>query len=378
MSLAKLSQMNPEILGYVKSVLCGNAQDPPQSEPDDWKKAFRLLSGHGILPLLYWKIKQLNQQNGLPDGVLGTMRQAFLRGVQESLLMENQILEIARALDGKGVVYRILKGPGLAQTVYPDKALRPSGDIDILILPRQFLEARQALEEIGYACRAKNFEQSGWFAKDEGFIKEGAAFKLELHFNILAWPRMRRHWDVEAFFQQSTDFALSGGYPVHALQAADALIHSILHLFVGHQDQERLIWLYDIALLADKLSKTGQWPMALELSRKRQVLLAVEYGLEMTKQWTPLQIPQECRDYFRRYQPTAVEKRDWEIARNIKSGILNKLRMYWTEETGLPDKLRITFMLAFPSPEHVKDHFRPSHPFMIFSSYFRRILNHIQ
>ena len=376
MSLTKFSQMNPDILAYVMSLLRDDAPLPPKALPDDWQKAMHLCGSHTIVPLLFWKIQHTPPHTRPPEKVFKPLRHTFLLGIKQSMLMEKQILEIAHTFDRDGIAYRILKGPGLAWTVYPDPALRLSGDLDILVLPHQFIQARNALEQIGYVCRARNFEHCKWFAKDETFFRKGYS-GIELHFDILGWSRLRKNWNVEEFFQRSTIFSLSG-YPVHALSDTDAFVHSILHVFVGHQRAERLIWIYDIALLADKLTASGGWPLLLEQSRKRNILLAVEYGMKITQQWTHFRIPEECQDYFRRQKPTESEKRDWKIALNIKSGILNKLRMYWTEETGLLDKLLITLQLTFPTPEHLNDFFRPSRKVMLPLSYFRRILNHFK
>jgi hypothetical protein len=104
--------------------------------------------------------------------------------------MERQLQEIIEALEEEGVRVLVLRGPALAFSLYEDPAMRPSCDLDLLVLPEQVVQARTILESLGYRCLAKRFETARDFFREECFIHHenpGNKFPVDLH-----WV----HWEL--------------------------------------------------------------------------------------------------------------------------------------------------------------------------------------
>jgi hypothetical protein len=66
------------------------------------------------------------------------------------LTLDNALVEIVVALAARRVRPLLLKGPAFARWLYDDPRERPYGDIDLLVAPDEYLEARAVLAELGY------------------------------------------------------------------------------------------------------------------------------------------------------------------------------------------------------------------------------------
>ncbi|NIR15085.1 MAG: nucleotidyltransferase family protein, partial [Desulfobacterales bacterium] len=114
-----------------------------------------------------------------------------------SLHMERQLQEIIEAFQEQGVRVLVLRGPALAFSLYPDPAMRPSGDLDLLVIPEHVVQARDILESLGYRCLARRFETARDFFREECFVHQespGNKFPVDLH-----WV----HWELHPFFKGS-------------------------------------------------------------------------------------------------------------------------------------------------------------------------------
>ncbi len=69
-----------------------------------------------------------------------------------------QLDEVLRACDQRGLKPIALKGIHLAAKLYPDRALRPMNDIDLLFMPDELPVAEDLLQSIGYGGKHKSAE----------------------------------------------------------------------------------------------------------------------------------------------------------------------------------------------------------------------------
>jgi hypothetical protein len=148
--------------------------------------------------------------------------------------------ELLAALSGSGISTVVLKGLDLAWRVYPDPGLRPYTDIDLLIAPEALDLAEAVLLESGYKptpetqqMRAQRVE---WM--DYQYVHPASDVMFELHIQLLHPGRFAL--DHAAILARS-----EGGF----LAPADRFLHLALHL-AKHAYFDRLLWAYDLALLA--------------------------------------------------------------------------------------------------------------------------------
>jgi hypothetical protein len=164
--------------------------------------------------------------------------------------------ELRRVVDGlcaAGVPALVFKGAALAYTLYPSPHLRPRCDTDLLIRDDDRARALEALTTMGYerfnaVDRDAIFTQ--WSFEKHGFGH--VRHLLDLHWRISNRPLFR---DVLSFDELERDAV---GIPAIGPGARTpgtmhALLLACIHPVAHHHNECRLIWLYDILLMAQRL-----------------------------------------------------------------------------------------------------------------------------
>lgn len=100
-----------------------------------------LLLKTGAAGLAWWRIRN-SELRATP--VAAALRQAFRLHALQAAQHERRITEAVTALRAAGIEALLLKGWATAR-LYPERGLRPYGDIDLLVAPEKWAEARAAL-----------------------------------------------------------------------------------------------------------------------------------------------------------------------------------------------------------------------------------------
>lgn len=190
--------------------------------------------------------------------------------VKEELARQMAEQRVVDALRTAGVLCLVLKGAALARWLYTDPYLRPRCDFDLLFRDEGAVDRAQAvLAKLGYA----------W----DGTLDLGPAYERTLlrpansgSHQVDAHWRMANHPAFADAF--GFDELLRQGQPVPGiagaigLGAVHALIHACVHRVANmlFHVENRLIWLYDIDLLAQRLS-AQEWSSLTRLAVERGV-----------------------------------------------------------------------------------------------------------
>ena len=368
--------LSDELLAYVQLVLKDESPLAPEASLDEWSRLLTFLRAHWIIPLLYRVIGSLPTECRPPETITNELRQDFLVSVVRSLHMERQLGEIITAFSEQSVRALVLRGPALAFSLYPDPAMRPSGDLDLLVMPEQVIQARGILESLGYRCLAKRFETARDFFREECFIhqeKPGNKFPVDLH-----WV----HWELHPFFKGSKKVEIEDLFlrawkvetptlVFETLHPVDYLIHSAIHLVMIHKNEMRLSWIYDTALLARHLQVPDDWERLQERSVAWRARLPLEQCLKMAKVWAGLELPEGFDDFSTWPLPTEDESAVWEdtmqhhwVTILLKRSLANPSLIL----KRVPSLLR----LLFPHPEMVRACYPISSNWLLPVSYVRR------
>jgi hypothetical protein len=115
----------------------------------DWGRLVRLAEAHRTAALLSTHLEALGA--GLvPDSVKEPLRSLLQAEAVRALWQAKELGDIVRELAGEGIAALPFKGPTLAQLAYRNLALRPCGDLDILVSRRQVWQACRVLGQRGY------------------------------------------------------------------------------------------------------------------------------------------------------------------------------------------------------------------------------------
>ncbi|HUO16309.1 MAG TPA: nucleotidyltransferase family protein [Verrucomicrobiae bacterium] len=227
------------------------------AQPLRWERLFALADHHGIEPLLYQALAPLASE--LPHDKFLRLKQGQPIHLHKALLLSRELIRIVDHLSAMGIFVLPYKGLALAEMVYGDIALRQSGDIDLLIHPRDFFRVRDAVTQLGYIPH-DHFSQAQQraqlkFGYECSFDGAAAPNLLELQWAIQ--PRFYSiDFDMPGLFERSTPVVVAG-QPMRTLSLEDSLL--VLSAHAAKHVWGRLIWLCDLARIITRPELNWEW-----------------------------------------------------------------------------------------------------------------------
>ena len=249
-----IANPGPEQIARIESAVHSvfAKSEPRTANDENWNEFLRLAEHHGVLALVARNLTQYARD--LQPEILQSLEAAYAENVRRSLWFAAELMRIMRHFAEKQLRALPYKGPVLAQSAYGDLGLRSFSDLDLLISPGDFVQAKQALAEIGYRP-AQEFSPAVerlWLRTGYERSFDGAAGKnlVELQWNLLPYffaVDLRsadfRFEDLLARAGRTTLGATEVDVP--CLSHEDSLLalclHAAKHLWM------RLIWVADIA-----------------------------------------------------------------------------------------------------------------------------------
>jgi len=181
--------------------------------------------------------------------VSDTIRVAAAR----ELSCRRDIVEAIDAAQRAGVDVLLLKGAALAYTHYPEPHLRPFNDVDLFIRAADRDRAAAAVESTGYA-RAVETGAELWSGQYH-FVKTTPSGRVmvDLHWRIANPIAFAEAVVFDEVWARSVGVPALGPH-ARTLSPADSLLLACLHRVAHHGDSLQLLWLWDIHLIASRMS----------------------------------------------------------------------------------------------------------------------------
>ncbi|MGD9704726.1 MAG: nucleotidyltransferase family protein [Acidimicrobiia bacterium] len=199
----------------------------------EWEQLIRAADAHRVLPALFTSpIAQL-----APPDVHSRLEAAYYTGLTRHLEAIDALDRMAAGFRQSGIRWAVVKGPVLAETVYPRFDLRWYSDVDVLVHPDDFGSAAELLEQQGGRVAERNWSQMTAEERGELSVTFPTGPAVDLHWHVLFDARQRRHLrsDTPALLARTTETML-GRTAVPALDPIDQLVHLFVHacLSGGH------------------------------------------------------------------------------------------------------------------------------------------------
>jgi len=239
--------------------------------PADWRLLAPMAKSEGVAPLLYWTFQRANMPAlRVPAKILSFLASEYYRTAAQNMLLYQALDPILAALQTAGVPVIVLKGAALANTLYPDPALRPMTDLDLLVRQVDFDHAEACLRDLGY--RVGYPEMSPGFNQRVGFhiyleSTPDQASAVELHWGLVAGQADVRTPDMGWFWGQAEEWVEAmeegdkGRNPMTMVFNPTAqLLYMAAHLMLQHGEaQARLLWYYDLHTLVSQCATKVDW-----------------------------------------------------------------------------------------------------------------------
>jgi hypothetical protein len=230
------------------AIVNGEATSPPPR--GEWPQLLAEAREHGLLPVL----SDAAMAAKLDHEMIAAMRPDIAAERALALVRERELRLLTDRCADSGIVPLIIKGAHLAYAVYPSPDRRPRLDTDILIDEADRERLATCLTALGYApvphvTGDVAFTQRSYWRADAS----GARHSLDVHWRLtipkafadrLTYAELRR---ASVAIPQLGAHAL-GPSLMHALLIA--CVHRIAH----HAGDVRLVWLYDLHLIAARLT----------------------------------------------------------------------------------------------------------------------------
>jgi hypothetical protein len=224
--------------------------------PIDWERLWAQGHLHEVLPLLTTTLRRLAAQVPIPAAWLEQAQRRYYATMLRNTALADQLLRVLAAFQQAGIAALPVKGLVLAETLYGSLALRPLGDLDILVRPSDLLRARAILRELGFAQAAKpGFENANHPFHDPPYYRRavGGPICLELHWGL--WASHFFQLDPDALWQRAVPAQIHGA-TLSILSPEDTLLHLAIH---RSRSALRLRFVCDVAELLRRHRATLDW-----------------------------------------------------------------------------------------------------------------------
>ena len=292
---------------HIDRLLASALRDGPCAWPERWtgRETLELVSEriryHGIAGLLAEKSGCLENW---PNQIIEQVREQGIAQAMWELRHRALLSDLLAGLARQGIVAILLKGTAVAYDLYRTPAARSRGDSDVLIATADVDRARSTLGDFGY-CRHTGVDEPS----DELSLQEvwsispagEAPHHIDLHWQLLNAPALK---DLLSFSECAGDpIALPRLSPdARSMDRVLTLIHTCAHRAmhvtapyfvdgVTYYGGDRLIWTYDIDLLAKALSE-AQWTRMCALAAQKGVSAVCLDGLMTAQRFLRTEFPE--------------------------------------------------------------------------------------
>ena len=244
----------------------------------DWDYVVESSVRHSVAPLLHNGLTRApGADEQVPAAALAELGRLRDLNAERNSRLYGIVGEVGEALGARGVRSLGLKDLGLALELYPDPALRPIGDLDLLIAREDYEAAAECLGGLGFERlpRADN-PYARKYATGHHFRRVRDEIWIDLQWNVMerefdVHGDSPRTYDIAGMWQRARTLRYRSGDLAHELLVPgpeDLLYHLCVHA-EGHRHSE-LILLCDIAELVAAWQQRLDWDLLVDIARQHQ------------------------------------------------------------------------------------------------------------
>jgi hypothetical protein len=240
----------------------------------DWGALLQAAQVHGLVPLVSERLRD----SDCPGEVKWTFLTHRLAHASRLAQLEKHLADVVSRFDAARVPTLVLKGPALANSIYPKPSMRPYGDIDIVCREQDWVAAHDLLVSAGYipvsdltAPPPKVWGRKAYYHTQ--YYRPNEAILVEVHYDL--WQIGLRPKLGDEFWRRAVPVTISGT-EARMLAPEDQVLHLCVHLH--HHGYKRLIWFTDLALLLRGCPDLD-WEYVVRAAREEGVGPSIYYGL---------------------------------------------------------------------------------------------------
>ena len=233
-----------------------------------------------LSPLVHHRVARSTSDGRWPDALRAALSDRARAHAGEELLRGAETRTVVEALARTRLRPILIKGTPLAYTVYDAPVLRPRSDTDLLIAATDIEPAREALTSLGYVTTVHCSDLFCQFDVQK-IDRFGVLHAFDVHWSISTQPVFAGLLTYDELLARAVAVPALGDAAI-APRAVDALLLACVHPVMHHRNVERVLWIYDVHLLASMLSPE-EFEELVWLARTRTVARVCAHQLRVAQ-----------------------------------------------------------------------------------------------
>jgi hypothetical protein len=321
----------------------------------------------GVQPLFYYLLK-LSQRDNYPSSIKKKLDTSLLQYTVLQALIEKETKILLNLFLENNIESLLLKGFPLSYTYYSSTNLRPFSDVDILIRKEAFPKLLGAMEKSGYqkieSISGETIAHQMVFYK---VINENLKVYFDIHWAISNIPIFSDLFLFDELWKNKK-LVPEISKNAYTLNICDSLLFACVHR-ASHSHEERLIWLYDIHLLTEKLTKE-ETEEIFSFAKEKQITKILSEALTKSRDWFNTKIFGNLLDKLN-------ETSSYEPSEVFLEAKLTRLDIFLSNVKHLEKRKRLLFLLEalFPPPSYMLNKYKTSNKFLLPWLYVWRLLS---
>jgi Uncharacterised nucleotidyltransferase len=267
----------------------------------DWSYVLEASVRHAVSPLVAQGLARVAEGGApVPPDVLEELDGMARAAASRNEGLFEVVEEIFEGLGEAGVEALALKELGLALEAYPERGLRPIGDLDVLIRSADYGAAAAALGRLGFEpLPSADIPLTLKYACAHHFRRQRDNVWVDLQWNVA-----QREWDLHGDGNFTFDpevlweeprLVQVGGRTVPMPEPAAMLLHLCLHA-EGHAYGELVLFSDIVALLGSSWGDSLDWQRLVRLAQRFQAEASVYYVLALVQRLLGAKPPTEVME----------------------------------------------------------------------------------
>lgn len=238
----------PLLLRVARAAVEGSSIDASAIplQPIGWATLASDADAHGLAPLVHLCLTP--HRHAAPEATMQQLEALALRHRMWHRERTIALAEILQAFDRASIDAIVLKGAALAWTIYASPALRPMGDIDLLVPAAAARAAQLSLRRLGFFdedIKQRRFGRNAHHLPIASRPQNGVTISVEIHRDALSRDTLSSI-SMSNLTEPPRPFDMNGTHAL-ALGHVDALRHLTHHLLEpSWNGRLRLIGLVDL------------------------------------------------------------------------------------------------------------------------------------
>lgn len=284
----------------------------------NWDNFTKSAMQHALVPLVYNTLSEFSQY--VPKPALDKLKHLNQTISYNNLHLTRELLRLLALMKSNGIKALPYKGPVSAEFIYGQLSLRQFGDLDILILKKDILKAKELFHSIGYLPKISRSSD-----QDQVFIDSVLPYNYKF-FSADGRVCVELHWkftskinsfpiNYEHIMDNLTSIKIANR-TVPTLKAEDLLL--ILCQHGSKHSWSRLLWICDVATLIHKHPSIN-WGYVIDTSTNLGARRMLFLGLFLAQNLLGARLPDLITEQIK--ADRKVEKLSQRVVEQFTSGL---------------------------------------------------------